>query len=49
MCPNQSDFVAIGAGEYTIKLDPATASGGSVCERGLPVSGVGIMIQGTGR
>jgi hypothetical protein len=32
--------------EYTIKLDPATAWGGSVMdERGLPVSGVGIMIQ----
>jgi len=35
--------------EYTIKLDPATASGGSVVdERGLPVSEVGIMIQGPG-
>jgi RNA polymerase sigma factor (sigma-70 family) len=35
--------------EYTIKLDPAMLSGGSVVdERGLPVSGVRIMIQGPG-
>jgi len=35
--------------EYTIKLDPAMSSGGRVIdERGVPVSGVRIMIQGPG-